>query len=174
MNTQLIGLSFFNFESLKIQDANECVKGLEARDVLIDVRRDRPTAFFYTENKREATALIAEGETARLPLRLTGEGPWKVSYRNVDKDGKKVRNLVLRDPNAEIEVKDAGHYELVSVEDAICLGDPLPPRYTVQWIDKPRLWIDESLVQLRSDGVYERRAVCEGVSDAIDLLFKGM
>ncbi|KAG0181849.1 hypothetical protein DFQ28_005079 [Apophysomyces sp. BC1034] len=158
---------------VKIQDANDCIKDLEARDVIIDVRRDRPTAFFYTDDKKEGSIQIAEGASARLPLRLTGEGPWKVTYRNVDKDGKKVQSRKLQDPNAQLEVRDTGRYELLSVEDGICRGDVLPPPYVVSWIDKPTLSIAEDQAALRSDGVYERRAVCEDTSDAIDIQFTG-
>ncbi|KAI9491678.1 hypothetical protein BDB00DRAFT_831699 [Zychaea mexicana] len=158
---------------VKIRDANECEKELEARDVIIDVRRDRPTVFFYTEDDSNATVFVAEGETAKLPLRLTGEEPWKITYRNVESDGKGVRSLSLRDPNAQVEVKKVGTYELLSVEDSICKGDALPPTYTVRWIDKPKLSFVEDQVTQRADGVFERQAVCEGVNDAIDIQFTG-
>ncbi|KAI7857423.1 hypothetical protein BDC45DRAFT_459107 [Circinella umbellata] len=158
---------------VKIRDVNECEKDLEARDVIIDVRRDRPTAFFYTGDGNDATILIAEGESANLPLRLTGEGPWKVSYRNIDNEKKKPKSIVLRDPNEQIKVKEVGTYELLDVEDMVCTGDALPPTYSVRWIDKPRLTIVEDLVTERADGVYERRAVCEGVNDAVDIQFIG-
>lgn len=136
------------------------------------MRRDRPTAFFYTEDKEDALISVAEGESAKLPLRLTGEGPWKLTYRNVNKDSKP-RALTLRDPNAEIQVRDVGQYELLSVEDAICKGDVHPPHITVQWVDKPKLFISEESAILKPNGVYERRAVCEGTDDAIDILFSG-
>ncbi|KAF7728475.1 hypothetical protein EC973_006028 [Apophysomyces ossiformis] len=157
---------------VKIQDANDCIKDLEARDVIIDVRRDRPTAFFYTDDKQEGLIQIAEGASAKLPLRLTGEGPWTVTYRNVDKDGQVVTRR-LQDPNAQLEVKDTGRYELLSVRDGICKGDVLPPPYVVSWIDKPTLSIPEDQALLRNDGVYERRPVCEDTSDAIDIQFTG-
>ncbi|KAI9311595.1 hypothetical protein BX666DRAFT_1996701 [Dichotomocladium elegans] len=158
---------------VKIQDANDCVKDLDARDVIIDVRRDRPKVFFHTGDKSDATLFIAEGESAKLPLRMTGEGPWKVTYRNIDKDGKGIRSLVLRDPNAEVEVKETGTYELLSVEDAICKGDALPPRYTVHWIDKPKISVVEEMVTLGANGIYERPSVCKGVHDAVDIEFEG-
>ncbi|KAI9250213.1 hypothetical protein BDA99DRAFT_564180 [Phascolomyces articulosus] len=158
---------------VKIRDINECEKDLEARDVIIDVRRDRPTVFFYTEDGNDATVLIAEGEKAKLPLRLTGEGPWQVVYRNLESDMKLPKNLIIRDPNAFLQVRHPGTYKLLEVEDAVCKGDALPPNYSVRLIDKPRLTIVEDLVTLREDGVYERRAVCEGVNDAIDVKFIG-
>ncbi|KAI8393455.1 uncharacterized protein BYT42DRAFT_551090 [Radiomyces spectabilis] len=158
---------------VKIHDANECVKELEARDVIVDVRRDRPTAFFYTEDKEDTVVEIAEGSKARLPLRLTGEGPWRMTYRNKDKDGAGTRSVLLRDPNAEVEVRDAGEYELVSVKDSICRGDVLPPHYIVQWLDKPSVSIVQDQMELRADGVYERAPVCAGVNDAFDIQFQG-
>ncbi|ORY99344.1 hypothetical protein BCR43DRAFT_489127 [Syncephalastrum racemosum] len=158
---------------VKIQDANACLKELDTRDVVIDVRRDRPTAFFYTDNNEDATVSVAQGEYTELPLRLTGEGPWHVTYRNIQNDKKGSRTVTLKDPNAHVRVKDVGEYELLSVKDAICEGDVLPPHYFLRWIDKPTLSFPENQVSVQKPDVYERAAVCEGVSDAVDVLFSG-
>ncbi|KAI8979759.1 hypothetical protein BDF20DRAFT_835729 [Mycotypha africana] len=161
-----------------IRDDNGCVKQLEARDFTVDVRQNRPTAFFYTNqelNETVRTVTITEGSTANLPLRLTGEGPWKVSYRNVEMGDRSIVKERFTDPNAVVNVRHTGHYELLEVEDAICKGDVLPPQYLVQYMDKPTLAIDESdsankRVSLR---LYQRRAVCQGTTDALDILFTG-
>ncbi|KAI8880506.1 hypothetical protein K501DRAFT_191122 [Backusella circina FSU 941] len=157
----------------QIQDSNNCIKDLESRDFTIDVRRDRPTAFFYTGDTQDRTVEIQQGAKAILPLRLTGEGPWYVTYRNVELGDRSKVTQRFDDPNAEIQVEDIGHYELLNVEDAVCKGDVLPPQYIVRWIDKPTLAIAENQAHMMGTGVYERPAVCQGVSDAIDIQFTG-
>lgn len=158
---------------VKIQDANECVKDLEARDFTIDVRRDRPTAFFYTNQKALRTVEITEGSSTTLPIRLTGEGPWSVIYRNVEMGDKSKVSKRFTDPNAQIEVSNVGHYELLAVEDSICRGDVLENQYLVQWLDKPTISIPDGEAAELANGVYERSAVCQGTSDSIDVEFTG-
>jgi nucleoporin POM152 len=159
---------------VKIQDDNGCVKELEARDFTIDVRRDRPTAFFYTGQKMEHVVEITEGSTTHLPIRLTGEGPWTVTYRNVEMgDRSKIKRRFM-DPNAQIEVKHTGHYELLNVEDSICKGDVLPYQFLIQYLDKPTIAIAEDQAVAVSEGTYERAAVCQGTSDSIDVVFSGL
>ncbi|KAI7906649.1 uncharacterized protein BX663DRAFT_483356 [Cokeromyces recurvatus] len=152
---------------IKIQDDNHCVKDLEARDFTIDVRRDRPNAFFFGDRMN-----VTEGAEANLPVRLTGEGPWTVSYRHVESNQKATRRF--HDPNASVTVHKPGHYELLTVEDAICKGDVVPSHYAVQWIDKPTISVpkDQGAVEI-SHHHFERRAVCQGTNDAIDIEFDG-
>ncbi|KAI8060399.1 uncharacterized protein B0P05DRAFT_557984 [Gilbertella persicaria] len=158
---------------VKIEDANGCVKELEARDYTIEVRRDRPTAFFSTEGQDVRVVETTEGSGADLPLRLTGEGPWTVSYRHVEEGDRSRVTKRFSDPNAWVHVTKAGHYELVSVEDAICKGDPLPYQYLVKWIDKPTISIPEDQAVMINEHVYERPAVCQGVTDAFAVAFSG-
>lgn len=159
---------------VKIQDDNGCVKELEARDFTIDVRRDRPTAFFYTGEKMEHVVEITEGSKVHLPIRLTGEGPWIVTYRNVELGDRSMVRRRFNDPNAQIEVKHTGHYELLNVEDSICKGDVLPYQFMVQYLDKPTISIAEDQAVSVSEGIYQRAPVCQGTNDAIDVVFSGL
>ncbi|CAO3590748.1 unnamed protein product [Absidia cylindrospora] len=158
---------------IKIEDANGCSKDLDSRDVVIDVRRDRPMAFFYTDDQLDKTVYIAEGESTKLPLRLTGEGPWDVTYRHVDKKTDRTETKTFVDPNPELLVSKVGRYELIKVVDSICKGDALRPDYTIQWMERPALTIAEDQVTLRADHVYERSAVCQYADDAVDIKFTG-
>jgi nucleoporin POM152 len=157
----------------QIVDGNNCVKDLESRDFTIDVRRDRPVAFFYTGDEQDGTVEIQQGAKVKLPLRLTGEGPWDVTYRNVELGDRSKTTVRFNDPNAELQVEDIGHYELLMVKDTVCKGDVLPPQYIVRLIDKPTVAIAESQAQMMKTGVYERRSVCQGINDAIDIEFTG-
>jgi nucleoporin POM152 len=158
---------------VNIQDANGCKKDLEARDFTIDVRSDRPTAFFHTQHRKVRSVEITEGATASLPIGLTGEGPWTVTYRNVEGGDRTKVTQRFTDPNAEVQVKQVGHYELLSVEDSICKGDVLEPQFLIQWIDKPTIAIAEGQAITMGEGTYERAAVCQGTSDSIDVEFTG-
>lgn len=159
---------------VKIQDANDCVKDLESRDFTIDVRRDRPTAFFHQDEKFVRVVEVPEGASTTLPIKLTGEGPWTVTYRNVELGDRSRVTRRFSDPNAHVEVTSTGHYELLAVEDSICKGDVLPPQYLVKWLDKPTISIPQDQALELSPGVYERPAVCQGSSDAIDVQFTGL
>ncbi|KAG1471634.1 hypothetical protein G6F56_002012 [Rhizopus delemar] len=156
----------------KIKDSNMCVKDLEARDYNVIIRRDRPTASFYTSDRLEKTVEITEGSYANLPLRLTGDGPWTVSYRNLEQGDRSKSVQTFKDPNAQINVKDKGHYELLSVRDAVCVGEIVGPHYEVKWIDRPSITIPSEEAKLAGP-IYERRAVCQGEHDSIDVLFSG-
>ncbi|CAO3696453.1 unnamed protein product [Umbelopsis ramanniana] len=157
----------------KIQDANGCSKELDVADVTIEVRQDRPTASFYTTNGKDAHVTIIEGREARLPLRLTGERPWRVLFRNADKNPDKVYHAQLNDANDILVVREPGRYELVNIQDAYCPGDVSAAAINVAYLDKPTLTVDENQVTYKKHGVYERRPVCEGTDDAININLSG-
>lgn len=56
-----------------VLDSHGCRRPLTSPDLVVDVRRTKPTARFHgAEGKREV--VIREGDEARVPVRLTGEG----------------------------------------------------------------------------------------------------
>ncbi|KAL9555078.1 hypothetical protein MBANPS3_002531 [Mucor bainieri] len=158
---------------VNITDANGCTKELEARDYTVDVRRDRPTASFLTDNEPVRTVQVTEGASVRLPLGLTGEGPWTVSYFNVERGQRSLVTRRFDNANAEVEVRDVGHYELLQVDDAICKGDVLEPQFLVKWLDKPTLSVPQDQAIDMGRNVFERGAVCQHASDSIDIEFNG-
>ncbi|KAI7869276.1 hypothetical protein BDF14DRAFT_1783098, partial [Spinellus fusiger] len=156
----------------KIQDAKGCTIDLESHDVIIDVRRERPTAAFYRDDVYNGTVAITEGSTAILPLRLFGEGPWRVNYRNIEQPTD-IMEIVTSDPNALISTKKPGLYEIVSVEDAFCKGEAIPPPYVVEMLGRPSLSIVNDSIILKQESIYEKTAVCQGANTGIDVLFEG-
>ncbi|KAL0090267.1 hypothetical protein J3Q64DRAFT_1656608 [Phycomyces blakesleeanus] len=156
-----------------IKDANGCSIDLEARDVVIDVRRERPTAGFYTNNQFNGSVEITQGSTATLPLRLAGKGPWMVGYKNTEKENAETNMVVTEDPNATLETKEPGTYEVVSVQDEFCRGNVIPSPYTVRWIDKPVMTIDDETAILKQEDAYEKPGVCQGASASVGIKFQG-
>ncbi|KAI9267839.1 hypothetical protein BY458DRAFT_556205 [Sporodiniella umbellata] len=158
---------------VQIKDSNMCIKDLEARDFHVNIRRDRPTASFYTNDGSQKTVEITEGSGVDLPLRLTGDGPWIVTYRNVEQGDRSKRVVTFKDPNAQIKVNHIGHYELIDVQDATCKGTITGPRYEVKWIDRPAISIAPKEVSPLTESSFERLAVCQGEHDSVEVLFAG-
>ncbi|KAI9025011.1 hypothetical protein CLU79DRAFT_745847 [Phycomyces nitens] len=158
---------------VKIKDANGCLIDLEARDVVVDVRRERPTAGFYTDDQFNGLVEVTQGSTAALPLRLSGKGPWMVGYKNVEDEYAETKMIVTEDPNAVLETKEPGVYEVVSVQDDFCRGNVIPPPYVVRWIEKPQMTIDDPTVLLKQDNTFEKPGVCQGTRTSVDISFQG-
>lgn len=137
------------------------------------MRQDRPTASFYTNDDKDDHITIVEGSNARLPLRLTGERPWRLLFRNVDRNPDKVFHAQLNDANDQLTVKDPGRYELVNVQDSYCPGDVSNTAITVSFLDKPALGISEDQVSYKQHGIFERPPVCEGTDDAVNVHLSG-
>lgn len=154
-----------------LTDSKGCVQLLKEPDLVIDVRKDRPTAGFHAlDGVRNVT--IAEGSEARLPLRLNGEGPFEVTYRNV-KTGQQYIATV-RSNNGELVVEDNGQYELLGIKDPYCRGNVRPEEkdFWVDYLPRPLARIGEAAGNL-SGSVYRRAPVCEGTSDAFEIFFEG-
>ncbi|KAB5533587.1 hypothetical protein GE09DRAFT_1144369 [Coniochaeta sp. 2T2.1] len=155
-----------------VQDRRNCRNFLQD-ETKVSVRRQRPRAWFgQLENKR-ATKVI-ESAKVSLPVRLTGEGPWKVFYRNVDVP-EKVLETTLRNDNDILHVNQKGEFEIVDVYDKQCHGvvDPNASKFTVDWIARPELSLvpTESITEER--GHYVKNDVCEGDIDGFETGLKG-
>ncbi|CAO3619237.1 unnamed protein product [Cunninghamella blakesleeana] len=161
---------------VKIEDKNGCVKELDSKDIVIDVRSERPKAFFTYEKKDQVpTLFIADEKTINLPLRFTGEGPWDITWQYIDEDGHTNKPVTkqLHNANAELQVSKTGTYRLLEMNDIICKGDVYNIDYNVKWMNRPTISIPEEQVSLISENVFERTAICQGVEDAIDVQFSG-
>ena len=154
-----------------ITDQSGCKVSLKA-EAKVDVGLQRPRAAFgYIEGKRSILAL--EAKKIALPLRLQGEAPWTVIYRNLADD--QAHSLSLLSSNDRIEVTAEGTYEILDVHDVSCPGsvDPAANQFTLHWIPRPSIQVVESpLVQYQKHR-YVKKEVCEGDEDTTDVLFKG-
>ncbi|KAL8912268.1 MAG: hypothetical protein Q9171_002723 [Xanthocarpia ochracea] len=156
-----------------VTDKSGCKVSLE-QETKIEVALQRPKAAFgLIEGQRTISAL--EDKKVKLPLRLQGESPWTVQYRNLGQAGESPVTKILENTNDEIEVKEAGTYEIVHVDDATCPGnvDAAANRFSVEWIPRPSVHVSESVaIELQQDR-YVKKGICEGDEDAVDLAFTG-
>jgi nucleoporin POM152 len=140
-------------------------------EVKVNVRHQKPKAGFgHIENRRSLSTL--QGKSPQLPLRLAGEGPWTVVYK--DADGAE-QTAKLQHANDRITVHKEGTYELVNVHDAICPGlvDEAAKDFTVNWIPRPELRIPDTEIRERDGNRLIKADVCEGQEDSVEVLLKG-
>lgn len=142
----------------------------------ISVRRQRPRAAFgLLDNKKSATTV--EGSSVHLPLRLSGAGPWKVAYQNLDDPSGERKVRVARSSNDHIEVKEKGTYEIVDVMDNLCPGaiDPKASTFKVDWFPRPELSLvpSEAIKAVDGNSVFTKEDVCEGDVDGFEVALRG-
>ncbi|BGP23493.1 nucleoporin Pom152 [Rhodotorula toruloides] len=159
-----------------VREGNGCRRPLTVSDLVVEVRRTKPTARFHgAEGSR--SVLIRDYDTAKIPLRLTGEGPWTITYQPSSICGRTVDpvSFVAHQANAEINIRSAvpGTYRLLSVRDKYCPGDVSEPEWTVQTLPRPKLRLGESVGKVVRNGSVVRRGVCANAGDAVPILFEG-
>ncbi|KAI0397499.1 hypothetical protein F5Y17DRAFT_345594 [Xylariaceae sp. FL0594] len=161
--------------SLKsIRDKSGCKVFLED-SVKISVRRQKPRAAFgLLENKRSTT--VVESAHVNLPLKLSGDGPWKVTYRNLNSTaGPQIR--VARSGNDFIEATEQGTYEITDVMDNLCPGtvDPKGNLFSLQWFPRPEMSLvpTDSVRGTDHEHKYLKKDVCEGDVDGFEVSLRG-
>lgn len=161
--------------SLKsIQDKSGC-KVFLGDSVKISVRRQKPRAAFgLLENKRSTT--VVESARVNLPLKLSGDGPWKVSYRNLNSSaGPQIR--VARSGNDFIEATQQGTYEITDVTDNLCPGtvDPKGNLFDVKWFPRPEMSLvpTDSIRATDEEHKFIKKDICEGDVDGFEVALRG-
>ncbi|KIJ66251.1 hypothetical protein HYDPIDRAFT_86511 [Hydnomerulius pinastri MD-312] len=167
----------FEVDLGNVEDTYGCKRSISVPGVSVNVRRVQPTAKFYSKNGLRQVTILEEDETD-LPLRLTGDGPWKVKYRRVD-DPASTRTEVLRSPNDHIHVKSKGVYELleVIVSDSRCPGSVSADenKYNVDWVPHPSAKLDPNTPSTLEayNRSYILPPICQGHNDHVDLDLTG-
>ncbi|CCT67555.1 related to nuclear pore membrane protein POM152 [Fusarium fujikuroi IMI 58289] len=155
-----------------VQDKRGCKTFLQDQ-VKIAVRRQQPRAAFgFVEHKQKIMAV--EDTHLRLPLRLEGEPPFEISYRNLNGNGE-VLTKRANNANDNLLVKSQGVYELVDVRDSQCPGSVVPTasQFEVGWFPRPEISIVES-PSITSDGnTLVKQDICEGDIDGFEVNLKG-
>jgi nucleoporin POM152 len=153
-----------------VTDASGCKVQLGEDDLVIDVRRDKPSAKFYT-----TSVTGRDGDKIKMPLRLTGDGPWLLKYSHEDTHGhRSEREVFVSDPNGFIETRSDGVFELLSVQDSSCPGvvKSGSERFQVKWIARPKV----DLVGFEGTpqrGLHKREDICAGLDAFLDITLHG-
>ncbi|TDL28053.1 hypothetical protein BD410DRAFT_782006 [Rickenella mellea] len=165
----------FQVDLFSIEDAYGCKKELAVPGITVNVRRVKPTAKFFAKDGKRAVTVL-EGDIAQLPLRMSGDGPWRVRYRRSQPPGPATTSIV-NTLNDHLRVREKGLYELLEVEDSQCPGSVVENEATfvVDWIPRPiaKLWPGTEVLYESSNGSYIRAPVCEGQEDHVDLELTG-
>ncbi|KAI0474982.1 hypothetical protein GGR56DRAFT_489133 [Xylariaceae sp. FL0804] len=157
-----------------VQDKSGCRIFLK-EEAKISVRRQKPrVSFGLLENKRATT--VVEAAQVNLPLRLSGDGPWRVSYHNKNSTlGTQTR--VARSSNDFIEAKERGVYEILDVMDSQCPGtvDPKANSFKVEWFPRPELSLVPSDTIWPGDTArkFVKKDICEGDVDGFEVALRG-
>lgn len=157
-----------------VTDTSGCRNFLQD-ELKVSVRRQRPRAAFAQLDGKFRTMTWEDGQV-KLPVRLSGEGPWTVSYRNLD-DGDKAqtKRSTLRSGNDFLSVRERGIFEIVDVTDQ-CPGtvDPRAAQFEVDWYVRPGLsLVSSSGVKPGSGNTFIKDEVCEGDIDGFEVALKG-
>jgi nucleoporin POM152 len=155
-----------------VTDRSNCRRLLKDA-LIIEVRSKKPHAAFGSlEEKRSVFAL--EDAAVQLPLRLSGQPPWTVKYRNIDLSTSGLTEKKLWDENAAITVSQKGRYELVDVDDATCPGtvDRSANFFQVSWIPRPTISISDGSGVVEA-GTIQKPGICEDEDDILELKLSG-
>jgi nucleoporin POM152 len=154
-----------------ISDKMGCKEYLK-EEAKVNVRHERPKAYFgHIEGKQAIMAL--EGRNIGLPLRFTGNAPWRLEYEVLET--KEIRRETFNNANAFLDVKTDGTYHLLSVKDAVCPGliEEKADQFLVQWVARPKLTVPESDAITFDGSKYVKEPVCEGDEDALEVSIHG-
>ncbi|KAI0347722.1 hypothetical protein BDW22DRAFT_1384582 [Trametopsis cervina] len=165
----------FEIDLVSVEDAYGCKRSISVPGVAVNVRRVKPTAKFYgAQNKRKVT--ILEGDRATLPLRLTGDGPWRLKYRRAEAP-QRIFTETLHTPNDELRVTEKGLYEITEVSDSQCPGSVFEDSadYLVDWVPRPIAKLSPETVATFEpyNTSHILPPICEGNSDHVDLDLTG-
>ena len=139
-------------------------------EVKFTVRHQRPRASFgHIEGKHKTTDIA--GKEVALPLRLTGRGPWKIKYQNLNDTSAKPIEKQVKSSNDFIKVKGDGVYKILEVSDDQCPGtvDPLASTFEVEWLPRPHIKFPVNAGLTEAGEKFVKPAVCEGDIDAVEV-----
>lgn len=150
---------------VSVEDAKGCTKRLPSHQIDVEIDRHVPTVQF----SRPEEVIVKEGEKVEVPLRLSGNSPWKVTY---SLDGKNKPPVTLTSLNSPLTFTEKGTYKLVKVEDANCAGVADPAPFSIA--HKPHPTASLTGAGLARDGnVFKHKGFCADESDAVAVAFTG-
>ncbi|KAI5480711.1 nucleoporin Pom152 [Pseudohyphozyma bogoriensis] len=169
----------FSLSLESVTDGNKCRRPLAAQDLLVDVRKTKPTARFHGAGGSRS-AVIRATENARIPLRLTGEKPWTIKYSSPPPLSNpnarpSIHEFQANQQNVDLVVSNPmpGVYHLISVEDKYCAGIVSETDWTVSTFPRPTLKLAAGAGTVAKNGSVIRPPVCENTVDSVSMLFEG-
>ncbi|KAG9019121.1 hypothetical protein FRB90_006189 [Tulasnella sp. 427] len=162
----------FQIDLVSVVDTTRCERTLNVPGIPVNVQRLRPEVKFYSSDGQRRVTIL-EGQTASLPLRLTGQAPWSLTYRRTGEE--RTLSTTLRNPNDHLNVQKEGEYELIDIHDANCPGMvvPMERTYNVDWVPRPTVQFSGSAGLIAKNDSIVRSAVCEGTEDHAEIMLTG-
>ncbi|EQL01162.1 nucleoporin [Ophiocordyceps sinensis CO18] len=156
-----------------VQDKRGCRTFLQDQ-LKISVRRQRPRGGFGLVEQKASILAVESDSPLRLPLRLQGEAPWTVSYRNLNDSGE-ILTKVATGANDFVMVRSRGVYEIVGVKDRQCPGniDTSSSTFRVDWFPRPQISLVEMNSITSAPGEFTKKEVCEGDIDGFEVKLQG-
>ncbi|KAJ1595252.1 hypothetical protein NDA11_006750 [Ustilago hordei] len=163
---------------VKIRDARGCEKSLATRDLNVEVRRVQPSVgFLPIKADKDRHVEVLSGKAARLPLRLSGQGPWNVDYSYKAHESAEEVHLTasLNNVDAELMAEHAGLYKIQRIRDNYCPGIVLEGQqdYRVSVRPQPHVQFANDAGMLARNGSLVRAPVCRGQPDSVDIVMSG-
>ncbi|KAH3900963.1 Pom152p SCDLUD_002425 [Saccharomycodes ludwigii] len=163
-----------------ITDKTGCTVLLSGKEVSFDVRRVVPKAEFNILQNGGNSVIIKEGSSYKLPLRLTGNAPFRVVYEHY-KDGTLLGRKTARfasNVNPELTFTDRGIYKLISMEDNECQGTIVGGEQTfeISYLPLPKLRVldDSNKISKVNSYNYIKDGVCQGFEDLVEMYIDGL
>lgn len=167
---KLISGGEYNLVLTNIKDRSNCKRILKD-NIKIDARPKPPhVSFGQIDRKRTVSAL--QGSKIDIPLRLSGERPWTVKFKN-GANSSPVEKTFWQE-NSILTVDEDGKYEIIGVTDGSCPGtvDQAAKIFDVSWIPRPRITTVDG-TPVGPDGHVVKPEVCQGAADSIELRLTG-
>lgn len=163
---------------VKIRDARGCEKSLATRDLNVEVRRVQPSVgFLPIKADKERHIEVLSGKAARLPIRLSGQGPWHVDYSWKANESAEEVDLVasLHNVDAELLAERPGLYKIKRIRDNYCPGLVLEGQenYRISVRPQPHVQFATDAGVAARNGSLVRAPVCRGQPDSVDIVMSG-
>ncbi len=164
---------------VKIRDARGCEKSLATRDLNVEVRRVQPSVGFLPikvdESGRHLEVL--SGKPARLPIRLSGQGPWHVDYSWKANESAEEIDLSasVQNVDAELLAEQPGLYKIKRIRDNHCPGLVLQGQedFRISVRPQPHVQFATDAGVAARNGSLVRAPVCRGQPDSVDIVMSG-
>ncbi|KAJ1023153.1 hypothetical protein NDA16_003306 [Ustilago loliicola] len=163
---------------VKIRDARGCEKSLATRDLNVEVRRVQPSVGFLPIKADKGRHLeVLSGKAARLPIRLSGQGPWYVDYSYKAHESAEEVHLVasLHNVDGELMAEHPGLYKIKRIRDNYCPGTVLEGQedYRISVRPQPHVQFAGDAGVGARNGSLIRAPVCRGQPDSVDIVMSG-